>query len=805
MIKLSSSFKLIVFCTIILAFSAMIGCSPSNNAQNASVKNPNGRNDTWGFAGVGGGGAMFNPAVSPFNPDYAFVACDMTGAYVTYNGGDSWRMFNLRSPVSYFVFDPSDSNTVYANSIALFKSSDRGATWAVVYPTEAEIAGVVSKGDHAEERVVTKDSTRRSVLAFAVDPDNSKSLHAAISIDRVVGYFSSSDGGKSWNKEKDLKDGAKNVYINPASPKDNRTVYITGNKSITVKENGNWKFNAGPKDVQTLTQFGGGFDKSLNKYIIYAISGQSYFNPADEISGIFYTEDGGANWENRQNGLLEHSQKGSKVPEYRCISTSELNPAVIYVSYNSFVINADSSAIGVAKSADFGKTWELSWKDNIVKDRKGNSPSANFKSGWLNERYGPTWGENPFSIGVSATNPDIVYATDFGRTVKSFDGGKTWEQVYTNKKPGGGWMSRGLQVTTGYGVVFDPFDSKHMFFCTTDIGLMESEDGGESWVSATTKNGVPRSWENSTYWMVFDPEVKGRAWAVMTSVHDLPRPKMWNKKNVADYIGGVVYTENSGKTWTPVSKSMGEGAYTHILLDPTSPKESRTLYASGFGKGVYKSTDGGKSWIQKNNGIEGKEPFAWRIIRKEKSGELLLIVSRRSSDGSIGNELDGALYSSVDGAETWRKLALPAETNGPTSLVVDPENPDHIVLSAWGRDTKYKFSPDIGGGIFISNDGGKSWTTSMDKDQHIHDITYDPNTKTYYACGFNGNAFRSENKGDSWTRIKGYNFKWGKRVDPDPINKDKVYITTFGGGVWHGYAKGDDNAVQDIITTSLAY
>ncbi len=98
-------------------------------------------------------------------------------------------------------------------------------------------------------------------------------------------------------------------------------------------------------------------------------------------------------------------------------------------------------------------------------------PSANFKSGWINERFGPTWGENPFSIGVSPVNPDVCYATDFGRTVKTTDGGATWEQVYTKKKQDAGWVSRGLEVTTGYLILSDPFDKNHVFICNTDVGL----------------------------------------------------------------------------------------------------------------------------------------------------------------------------------------------------------------------------------------------------------------------------------------------------------------------------------------------
>ena len=130
---------------------------------------------------------------------------------------------------------------------------------------------------------------------------------------------------------------------------------------------------------------------------------------------------------------------------------------------------------------------------------------------------------------------------------------------------------------------------------------------------------------------------------------------------------------------------------------------------------------------------------------------------------------------------------------------------DRLVLSSWGRTTTGKFTPDIGGGIFISDDDGKSWKNVLHHDQHIHDISYDPRNGVYYACGFNGSAYRSEDKGDTWKRIKGYNFKWGKRVDLDPNDPEKIYIITFGGGLWHGPAKGDPEAIQDIVTPVLKY
>jgi photosystem II stability/assembly factor-like uncharacterized protein len=241
---------------------------------------------------------------------------------------------------------------------------------------------------------------------------------------------------------------------------------------------------------------------------------------------------------------------------------------------------------------------------------------------------------------------------------------------------------------------------------------------------------------------------------------------------------------------------MGQTAATHILLDPSSPATGRTLYVAGFGKGVFKSIDGGKRWTLKNTGLEGTEPFAWRLAR-DSDGLLYLVVARRSEDGSIGNTRDGALYRSADGASRWEKMTLPAECNGPNGLAIDPQDSKRLYLAAWGRR-----QPDgaVGGGIFLSTDAGKTWKSVLSKDQYIYDVTIDPKQPdTLYICGFDSAAYRSLDAGKTWERIKGYNFKWGHRVIVDPHHPGLIYITTFGGSVWHGPAAGDPDAGEDVV------
>ncbi|HLW78867.1 MAG TPA: hypothetical protein VKU44_04625 [Terriglobia bacterium] len=112
----------------------------------------------------------------------------------------------------------------------------------------------------------------------------------------------------------------------------------------------------------------------------------------------------------------------------------------------------------------------------------------------------------------------------------------------------------------------------------------------------------------------------------------------------------------------------------------------------------------------------------------------------------------------------------------------------------------------VAGALYRSTDGGKSWRNVLDRDQHVYDVTLDPrDPPVLYACGFESSAWRSSDRGETWSRIRGYNFKWGHRVVPDPESPALIYVTTFGGSVWHGPAARDPHAPEDIATRQLAY
>jgi len=739
------------------------------------------RLDAWQIIGPGGGGTFYYPSISPHDPNLVFATTDMTGCYVSENGGRTWRLFNLRMTCR-FVFDPKLPNRVYAltGRAGLWRTEDRGHTWSLVYPDASSFVRYLD--DEAEVTTRTACCYPEPVAAFAVDPDDSNTLYASFESQLWV----SQDAGKHW-KSLAPDAYAERLWVDPTSPRPRRLLYTLRNNVAGLWDGASYVKRAiqGTSDVYGSafgTPSGGG------KPVIYTANDYLVKDGELKGGGILATDDGGVTWRSLNVGLLKLAAKGS-YPNFTAMGASQKHGEVLYVSFVNFVpANEQTSYYGVVKTSDGGATWTIVRKESGVN-------AANMHHDWIASRWGPDWGDQPLGIAVDDNNPDLVYTTDLGRVMRSVDGGQNWTGVYS-QSTGKGYTTTGLDVTTCYGVHFDPFDPRRLFISYTDIGLFRSEDGGESWLSATA-NGVPRNWSNTTYWLEFDPAVKGKMWAVMSGMHDLPRHRMLHL--LSNAAGGVVLSLDGGNTWTVSNHGLPEMPATHILLDPKSPVDARVLYVAGMGKGVFKSSDGGRNWAAKISGLPQK-PLTWRMAL-DRDGTLYVVTIRQSQDGKYGNDQDGWLFRSRDGAESWERVPLPPGVNGPMGITVDPRDPARLYMAAWGRYTLYAAGdPPPDGGVFLSSDRGQHWENVLNGSRRIYDVTVDPrNPDLVYACGFDASAWRSADRGKTWSRIRGFNFKDGHRVIPDPLDISKIYITTFGSSVWHGPAEGDPNAVEDIV------
>ncbi len=794
---------------VILSLFILIGCV---GMLKGFVDNQNKvKTIEWKVLGPGGGGGVLKPTISPFDENFVMVHCDMSGGYVSYDGGKNWKMKNLWNVPEDFEFDPIDQNTVYVATHGflhsedrgsgislLLRSEDKGDKWRIIFPDVSKSKKVERlQSTRLKPSEIIKGALNGTIQKVKIDPNDNKRIYLGLTplfdymargsktgdIDSSNKLVLSTNHGYTWKTVAQLP-GKRVLAIFPGS-KDNQVTVFTESSCIQIDEiTGKTKLL--PLPVKALNAVEGG--KSDKESLIYILS--DMINDKGTLKGgMFVSRDMGATWEQINKGLQKDTTTG-RMPDFRNgMAVCATKPEVAYLSIMNPVINANRQAEDIYciyKTVNAGRNWE----PVLLSSTQGGYITKNFKGSWMEESFDPGWGGSPIDLGVAPGNPDVCYAGDDGRGYKTVNGGKTWEQIYSRNNPDSTFSNNGLNVTTCYGVHLDPFDKNHFFICYTDIGLFHTFNGGESWYHSITN--ILRTWQNTCYEVGFDPKVKGKVWSVWANAHDLPRTKMFDRHGFDRYMGGVAVSTDGGRTWEKSNVGIPENSVcTNILLDPSTPAESRTLYTSVFDKGIYKSTDGGKTWNMANNGL-GENLFAWQL-RQNAKGRLFVLFSRGKSGGNV---VDGTIYYSDDRAATWKQLPLPAGVNGPHDLLIDPVHPEIMYVSCWPRSLNGK---DLHGGVIKTEDGGQTWKQVFDEKVRVNAGGIDPSQpNVVYINTFQNAAYYSENYGKSWKQIEGYRFKWGQRAIPDTNNPGMLFLTTYGGSVFYGPAKGIPKALNDI-------
>ncbi len=790
----------------------IVGCTtmpPSERDESQDVTNG------WKVIGPGGGGGVMRPTISPLDENFVMVHCDMTAAYVSHDGGANWKMKNLWNVPEDFEFDPVNANIVYTATKGfrhdedrgsglsmLYKSTDKGQTWEIVYPD-------ISKAKKGLERLQNYDYLPSEIIDGAidgtiekvsVDPKNNNHIYLGLTPLRF--YIGSSDAlkvpdstmlvrtmdqGKTWEMIAQIPGkNVKAIFTSGETGLEDEVVVFTDEACVHVNEiTGQTKQL--PMPVSPVIVVDGGRGK--NRTLIYL---QASFRESGNKTegGMYVSNDLGKSWTQINQGLQNTVAEGRLPGFRRGLAVCETQPEIAYIS----VISPERNETGgidpifcIYKTINGGQSWQPVLRSSTP----GGYLTNNFEGAWMEESYDPGWGGAPIDLGVAPGNPDICYAGDNGRGYKTTDGGKTWKQTYSHEMPDGSYASGGLDVTTCYGVHFDPFDDNHFFICYTDMGLFQTFNSGKSWFHSL--NNIPRPWQNTCYDLTFDPKVKGKVWSVWANAHDLPRTKMFGPRGFGNYQGGVAVSYDHGRSWEKSNNGMPENAVcTNILLDPSSPAESRILYVAVFDKGVYKSTDGGKNWKEANTGL-GDNKFAWQV-RRNSNGRMFVLCAR----GRKNNQnVDGVVYYSDDNAASWHLLPLPKGVNGPHDLLIDEGNAQRMYLSSWPRKSD---AGDVNGGVYKTEDGGKTWKQIFDERVRVNSAALDPNQPNkIYINTFQNAAYRSSDYGETWSRIEGYRFKWGQRPVPDPHNPGMLFLTTYGGSVYYGPAEGTTQADEDIV------
>lgn len=266
-------------------------------------------------------------------------------------------------------------------------------------------------------------------------------------------------------------------------------------------------------------------------------------------------------------------------------------------------------------------------------------------------------------------------------------------------------------------------------------------------------------------------------------------PNNFNEYYVAIASGGVWKTTNHGVSYSPIFD--GEGSYSVgcITMDPNQPAtiwvgtgENNNQRSVGYGDGVYKSTDGGKSW--KNMGLKESEHISKIIVDPRNSD-----VVYAAAYGPLWSEGgDRGVYRSIDGGENWEQIHSVSEHTGAADLIMDPDNPD-ILYASFHQRRRHVFTY-IGGGkesaIYKTTDGGKTWKESKSglpegKMGRIGLAVSPADANVVYAIveaeTGKGGFFRSTNKGATWDKQSGYatSGNYYQEIICDPHDVDKVF------------------------------
>ena len=720
----------------------------------------------------------------------------MTGAYHTRDGGQHYRQLNFPGGAQSFAFDPVDDQIIYAGSVALYRSGDGGKSWKAVCPRSGQIVARQYAGDHAELSLKTSPGVAywppgQTIRAIRIDPADHRRIYFSVG----ALLFYSVDGGASWAK-KEFAGVLEYVYCGVGS---GLVLFSADSLFVLDRQMRVLAVRGYPDAMRPAAHFAAGAVKNGSGMVFYGLRHEE-----GGAAAVWVSRDGGRHW---TAGSFPFGTSAS------AIACAEYDAANAYIVVDRMEERRPGGSApvyyGVFRSSDAGRRWSWVWKGGGGSGQYGVPDAqnpANLRDGWAGKAFGREYIQL-LDVGVDPHHGAIAVVTDWYRVMKTLDGGRTWTGVYSRTLPGDAAASTGLDVTTTYGVHFDPFDPKHIAVSCTDIGYQHSYDGGKSWIRSVA--GVPADWVNTCYWVAFDPTVRNKCWGAWSGIHDLPRGKMtrdpqWKTK----CRGGICVSDDGGRSWRPAVSGMGSDApVTSVIVDPHSPPGNRILYAAVYNKGVFKSVDDGRSWTLHNGGI-GENTCAFEISLAG-NGDLYLVVSptpdHSAANYSSSNRLacarffPGAVYKSVDGAGSWQLLhPIAGDTVFPSGIGIDPLNPQRLYLACWSDITLgdlfgavvRKSGGDrhiaMPGGIYRSEDGGRTWVSVLGGNEYVYDVTVDGHHPgRLYANTFTGKALRSDDYGYHWQKIPGYDFQWGHRVMVDENDTSGVYITTYGSGVDH--------------------
>ena len=275
--------------------------------------------------------------------------------------------------------------------------------------------------------------------------------------------------------------------------------------------------------------------------------------------------------------------------------------------------------------------------------------------------------------------------------------------------------------------------------------------------------------------------------------------------------GGVFKTTNGGITWEAVFDDQPVSSIGDVTVAPSDPSivwvgsgESNNRQSSSWGNGVYKSTDGGETW--KHMGLDATRHIG-RIVISPADPNTVYVAAA----GSLwGPSKERGVYKTTDGGKSWSQVLFVNDDTGVNDIAMDPESPGTLIAAAYQRRrTVFGFNGGgAGSGLYKTTDGGASWkklekglpwdpakesTKESTKESaeeresagakdtgRIGLDIYRRNPNVVYATIQHaaGGVFRSDDKGETWTKMSDTNPRaaYYSNIRVDPANDQRIWV-----------------------------
>jgi photosystem II stability/assembly factor-like uncharacterized protein len=288
------------------------------------------------------------------------------------------------------------------------------------------------------------------------------------------------------------------------------------------------------------------------------------------------------------------------------------------------------------------------------------------------------------------------------------------------------------------------------------------------------------------------------------------------KTAYAGFAGsGVWKTTNHGVTWSPIFDDQPFTSIGDVAVAPSDTDvvwvgtgERNSLRSNSWGNGVYRSTDGGRSW--EHVGLADSREIG-RIVIHPEDAEVVWVAAL----GHLwGANPERGVYRTTDGGETWDRVLFVNDTTGFVDLKMHPEDPDVLYAAGWHRlrwGGGHMEGAGAGSGIWKTTNGGRSWTRLDDPQgsrglpasgklgriglgvspadpDRVYAVIQDASSAYSPMVSITGGVYRSDDAGESWRQVHDvsahpdyyYNEAW-----VDPNDADRVYLA----GTWMGFTE----------------